>query len=162
VCFLLFLLHTGSVGASNAQTVASVLNAVQIQVLNFVYSKIATALTDRENHRTETMYEDSIIVKIFVFQFVNSYASFFYLAFVAEAFGDCPSDGCMSTLAINLAIIFGSRLVSGNIVELLIPYVLFQFKYRDVMKKTKEIGEMSRPEKEFLLDPVMSCFDSIE
>lgn len=42
---------TPDVGASSAQTVASIANAIQIQVLNFVYSMIATALSERENHR---------------------------------------------------------------------------------------------------------------
>lgn len=97
-------------------------------------------------------YEDSMIMKIFVFQFVNSYASFFYLAFVAEWRGECPESGCMSTLAINLAIIFGSRLVSGNILELLIPYLSYQYKYKAEMAKSE--GKISRPEREFLLDPV--------
>lgn len=45
---------TGSLGASNAQTIASVANAVQIQVLNYVYSFLANALSERENHRTAT------------------------------------------------------------------------------------------------------------
>ena len=39
-----------------------------------------------------------MITKIFLFQFVNSYASFFYLAFIADSLGDCPPDGCMGTL----------------------------------------------------------------
>jgi hypothetical protein len=94
-----------------------------------------------------------MITKIFLFQFVNSYASFFYLAFVAEALGDCPEGGCMSTLTINLAIIFGSRLVTGNLLELLIPYLSYQYKYQQEMKKNTE-GSISRPEREFLLDPV--------
>jgi cytochrome bd-type quinol oxidase subunit 2 len=55
----------------SAQSVASILNALQIQVTNFVYSFIATALTDFENHRTDTEYEDSMVLKIFIFQFVN-------------------------------------------------------------------------------------------
>ena len=93
-----------------------------------------------------------MIMKIFVFQFVNSYASFFYLAFIAEWRGECPESGCMSTLAINLAIIFGSRLVSGNIFELLIPYLSYQYKYKAEMAKSE--GKISRPEREFLLDPV--------
>lgn len=39
------------VGISAAQTIASVANSIQIQVLNLVYSKVATALSERENHR---------------------------------------------------------------------------------------------------------------
>lgn len=45
---------SGSIGDSNAQTVASIANAVQIQVLNYVYSFLANALSERENHRTAT------------------------------------------------------------------------------------------------------------
>ena len=41
----------GDIGTSNAQTVASICNAVQIQVMNYLYSMIARALTERENHR---------------------------------------------------------------------------------------------------------------
>jgi hypothetical protein len=42
---------SGEIGPSNAQTVASISNAVQIQVMNFIYSFIANALSERENHR---------------------------------------------------------------------------------------------------------------
>jgi hypothetical protein len=55
---------------SNAQTVASFVNALQITVFNIIYSYIATALTDRENHRTDTEYEDSMISKLFLFQVI--------------------------------------------------------------------------------------------
>ncbi|RYH21849.1 hypothetical protein EON65_20075 [archaeon] len=46
-----------------------------------------------------------MIAKIFLFQFVNSYSSFFYLAFLAERVGDCPDldqGGCMPALTSNL------------------------------------------------------------
>jgi hypothetical protein len=93
-----------------------------------------------------------MITKIFLFQFVNSYASFFYLAFIAESIGDCPDSGCMGPLAINLAIIFGSRLLTGNLFELLIPYLSYQYKYRTEILFHGD--KISRPEKEFLLDRV--------
>ncbi len=142
-----------NVSESNAQTLASIANAVQIQVMNFIYSFLANALSERENHRTDTQFEDSMITKIFLFQFVNSYASFFYLAFLAKYIdGGCPDNNCMKSLSSNLAIIFGTRLVVGNITELLLPYLNFQYKYR---YQTKAFGgKMSRPEKEFLLEPV--------
>ena len=68
-----------------ASVVASILNAFQIQTMNIIYGSIADALTDRENHRTDTQYEDSLIAKMFLFQFVNSYASLFYVAFIQQA-----------------------------------------------------------------------------
>jgi hypothetical protein len=60
----------------------SVLNAIQIQVLNIVYEKVAITLTKNENYRTDTAFEDALIAKLFSFQFVNSYASFYYIAFI--------------------------------------------------------------------------------
>lgn len=102
---------------------------------------------------TDTQFEDSMISKIFLFQFVNSYASFFYLAFVAKYLeGGCGVSDCMESLAVNLGIIYGSRLITGNLLELLLPYLTFQFKYRT--KILIHGGKISRPEKEFLLDPV--------
>lgn len=46
---------SGDIGASNAQLVASISNAIQIQVMNFIYSFIANALSERENHRWYTV-----------------------------------------------------------------------------------------------------------
>ena len=68
---------------SRAQIVASVINVVQIQVLTFIYDHVAFKLTDLENQRNDVKYEDSMIVKLFLFQFVNNYSSFYFLAFVA-------------------------------------------------------------------------------
>jgi hypothetical protein len=99
-----------------ASSVASLVNAFQIQFMNIVYGQLAVWLTDRENHRcvqprcvcstpilinrTDTHYEDSLIAKLFAFQFVNSYASFFYVAFIKKfTEGSCDADNCMNELA---------------------------------------------------------------
>ena len=143
------------VGDSYAQSIASLANAIQIQVMNYVYNQLANMLSERENHRTATQFEDSMITKIFMFQFVNSFASFFFLAFVAKYIeGGCADGDCMKALSLNLAIIFGTRLVVGNLTEMLIPYLSYQFKYRSQI--LIHGGKMSRPEKEFLLERVSS------
>jgi anoctamin-10 len=64
-----------------------ILNAVQVQVLNEQYKSLALYLNKNENHRTDTEYEDSLILKLFAFQFVNSYAALFYIAFIKEYMG---------------------------------------------------------------------------
>ena len=46
-----------------------------------VYEKLAYILTNWENHRTQTAYDDALIIKLFAFQFVNNYASLIYIAF---------------------------------------------------------------------------------
>jgi len=97
-----------------AGTVASIFNALQIQVLNAVYGDFAAKLNDYENHRTETEYEDSLIVKLFCFTFVNSYAPLFYIAFVKEYIGDSCEGSCMSELAQTVVIIFGTSVAVKN------------------------------------------------
>jgi hypothetical protein len=155
------VLH-GITSDTSAQSIASVLNAIQIQVMNIIYTFIATALTDWENYRTETEYEDSMIIKVFGFQFINSYASFFYLAFAAEYFGECTRSTCMRNLAVNLAIIFGSRLLTNLISENLIPFIIFKYNYNKLLKGFG--GEsIVKPEREFLLnsyDPMLTSIQS--
>ena len=65
-----------------AQWTATACNAVIIQVFNLIYGYVAIWMTNFENHRTLTAYENHLIVKTFLFQFVNSYAVVFYVAFV--------------------------------------------------------------------------------
>lgn len=65
----------------------------------------------------------------------------------------------MEPLAVNLAIIFGSRLITGNFLELLLPYLSYQFKYNAEL--VTRGGKMSRPEREHLLDPYDSRKSSL-
>jgi Calcium-activated chloride channel len=67
------------IGDTNAQTFASIANAVQINLANFLYGNLVIYLNNRENHRTDTQFEDAMITKNFLFQFVNSFTSFFYI-----------------------------------------------------------------------------------
>lgn len=107
--------------------VASTINAVQIMILNTVYSGMAQKLNNFENHRTDTEFEDHLIAKTFLFQFVNSYASLFYVAFIKTTFeGDtCKplGEGCMDELMMGLGIIFVLRLTSGNFFEVGLPWI---------------------------------------
>jgi anoctamin-10 len=97
-------------------------------------------------------YEDSLIVKNFIFLFVNSYASFYYLAFVADFYDDCPPAGCMYSLAINLAVVFGSSLASSCCMQLVLPYL--KYKYQYYFGAAEAGRKRTRPEKEYLLATV--------
>jgi hypothetical protein len=46
-----------------------------------IYSVIAWRLTEAEYPRTEGLFETSFTLKMYIFQFVNYYATLFYLAF---------------------------------------------------------------------------------
>jgi len=135
---------------------ASIANAVQIQVLGGLYKSVAEKLNDRENHRTDAEYENSLIAKQFLFQFCNSYAALFYIAFVKSVIGDvCVADNCVSELFIQLMTIFGIRLVVGNIQEILLPKIITWNKKRVEQKNAAELGgpeiEPSDAEDQFVL-----------
>ncbi|KAL4144975.1 hypothetical protein PRNP1_012649 [Phytophthora ramorum] len=112
---------------------ASTVNAIQIMIMNNVYSTIAEKLNHFENHRTDTEYEDHLIGKTFLFQFVNSYASLFYVAFIktsVEGHDSCKPEGhgCMDELMMGLGIIFILRLTSGNFFEAGLPWIMKKLK----------------------------------
>ena len=83
-----------------------------------LYDKIAVKLTIWENYRTKTEYDDALILKLFAFEFVNSYGSFYYLAFFRNIKLDngffnlgpeyrdrCDDDNCMALLSLQLLIV---------------------------------------------------------
>ena len=156
------LLYRTAVG-SYSSFVASLLNSFTITVFNILYSHVSTKLTDFENHRTDTLYEDSMITKLFMFQFVNSYSSFFYLAFVAPYrphptdddgqegnVGECGYDDCMIPLAINLATVYGMRLTVGNFMEVVLPMIIKHFKdKKEDEDRTSESLAISTGEREY-------------
>jgi hypothetical protein len=147
----------GTVSDENSRSIASLLNAVLIQVLNYLYGELVRVLVDFENHRTETQYEDSTITKIILFQFVNSYASFYYLAFIGQMFGECHANTCMESLSSNLGIVLGTNIA----VSLLIPIIKPTFtSIRFYKKILQEYGNiLIRPEREFYLENVShSCY----
>ena len=57
----------------------ALLNTVQITIFGMIWKKVAKKLNDLENHPTFTAYEDSLILKTFIFQFINNFASLIYI-----------------------------------------------------------------------------------
>lgn len=112
-------------GVALGPIVAGIIMAVQIQVLNALYQDVAVKLNDYENHRTDTQYEDALIGKTFAFQFVNSFANMYYIAFVKPYIADidpCVAS-CLVDLQAALGTIFLTRLATGSILKLFLPYI---------------------------------------
>lgn len=59
---------------------ASIVQAILIQIFTQIYNWMAEALTIAENHKYQESYYDSYLKKMFIFQFVNQYSAFFYVA----------------------------------------------------------------------------------
>lgn len=117
---------------------AALLNLLAINLLKFAYSKLAVWLTDWENPPTRTDYEDSFTWKMYLFQFVNTYASIFYIAFFKSGLvvgtpgrykriggrfrlDGCSEQGCFLELCVQLLIIMVGQQIIGNVTEVVIP-----------------------------------------
>jgi len=65
--------------------------------------------------------------------------------------GECGGPDCMFSLATNLAVIFGTQIVVGNIVKYIIPYFYKRKRSNDFLAKING-GECSDCEMEYLLN----------
>ena len=117
---------------------AAFLNLVAINLMKFVYNKLALWLTNFENPPTRSAYEYSFTWKMYLFQFANTYASVFYIAFfkservigtpgkyerIAEKFrlDGCSEQGCFLELCVQLLILMVGQQIIGIIMEVAIP-----------------------------------------
>ena len=71
---------------------AAALNLVLILILNQIYSRIAYFLTELEMPRTQTEFDNSLTLKMFVLQFINYYSSLLYIAFFKGRFIGTPGE----------------------------------------------------------------------
>lgn len=105
--------------------IVGIINALQIKIFNTVnftqlYKYVATFLSNWENHETFSDYENAMILKLFLFQFVNSYSSLFYIAFAKGSIEGCYEQDCLRELMIQLSMIFFT-MMALNLFELGIP-----------------------------------------
>ena len=73
-------------------TTGATINLILIMFFNFIYESIAVWLTEKELHRTQTDFDDALTLKIYLFQFVNYYASIIYIAFFKGQFLGTPNN----------------------------------------------------------------------
>ncbi|XP_070190756.1 anoctamin-4-like isoform X3 [Littorina saxatilis] len=148
---------------------AALINLLIIIILNIVYGYLAFWLTDWECLRTQSEYDNSITIKLFLLQFVNYFSSIFYIAYFKGRFAgrpgsyktifgarqeECDAGGCLIELCIQLAIIMvGKQLIQNNLIEIVLPKVIKLIK-RKCSKETREQKLARTPwEKDFKLQP---------
>jgi len=173
LAFRLFVQNRNSIGGSVA---GAVVNAITIIFMNQVWKRIALKLTDWENHRTPTEYENALIAKIFAFYFVNSYTSLFYIAFwkgrgrlFGTVFDACKtgrieivtlSSGCMDELTIQLVTILLTNMFIGQAREVGIPFLIGKIKLLLLTKKNKaSMAAIPQWEEESKKGPFPGTFD---
>uniref|UniRef100_A0A8I6A8H8 Anoctamin n=1 Tax=Rattus norvegicus TaxID=10116 RepID=A0A8I6A8H8_RAT len=91
-----------------------VILALLVSVSAEGYKKLAVWLNDMENYRLESTYERHLIIKVVLFQFVNSYLSLFYIGFYLKD---------MDRLKEMLATLLITRQLLQNVREVLQPHL---------------------------------------
>jgi len=107
-----------------------IINAVFVEVMNWGFTNVARWLTDRENHRAYSEYQNHFLAKTVIFKFVNCYFSLYYIAFMKDGHSlfsvpmHCMHGDCMADLGSQLAVFMIIRLTLQNFCELGLPWLL--------------------------------------
>ncbi|KAI1726715.1 calcium-activated chloride channel domain-containing protein [Ditylenchus destructor] len=143
---------------------AAIINLVFILIMNYFYNILALKLTNLECPRTQTDFDNSYALKVFLFQFINFYSSLFYIAFIKGRFSgipeydndrfksevsgirifgqrleECDPSGCMVELVIQLFIIMCGKQIFNGFMELAYPIITNWFrKWRLRLPETKK------------------------
>ncbi|XP_068459931.1 anoctamin-10 [Clinocottus analis] len=98
--------------------VPSVLHIAYTNVLGTVYRTVARSLTEYENHREESAFENHLTAKVLVFTFFNCFAVLFHIAFFKQ---DVP------LLRKRLASLLIVTQLLNQVTEVVIPFLVDRF-----------------------------------
>ncbi|XP_054475746.1 anoctamin-10 [Anoplopoma fimbria] len=98
--------------------VPSVLHILYTNVLATVYRTVAKSLTEYENHREESSFENHLTAKVLVFTFFNCFAVLFHIAFFKQ---DVP------LLRKRLASLLIITQLLNQVTEVVIPFLVDRF-----------------------------------
>uniref|UniRef100_A0A3P8RM99 Anoctamin n=1 Tax=Amphiprion percula TaxID=161767 RepID=A0A3P8RM99_AMPPE len=96
----------------------SVLHIVYTNVLATVYKTVAQSLTEYENHREESAFQNHLTAKVLVFTFFNYFAVLFHIAFFKQ---DVP------LLRKRLASLLIVTQLINQVTEVVIPFLVDRF-----------------------------------
>eukprot|EP00397_Hematodinium_sp_SG-2012_P003524 GEMP01003532.1.p1 GENE.GEMP01003532.1~~GEMP01003532.1.p1 ORF type:complete len:850 (+),score=149.66 GEMP01003532.1:147-2696(+) len=114
---------------SHAQRIGSFVNACQIKVFDFVWARMAVKLCEWENYQTDHEWKEALIWKMFLFRFVNTFNSIFYIAFVQRYVDGCPEENCIPLLRIQIFMVFGMNTML-SIVDIFKPWLVHRWHRR--------------------------------
>ncbi|KAM6895607.1 anoctamin-2b isoform 1-T1 [Xenentodon cancila] len=157
---------------------AVIINLVVILILDEIYGAVAQWLTELEIPKTETNFEERLILKAFLLKFMNAYAPIFYVAFFKGRFvgrpgnyvyvfndyrmEECAPGGCLIELCIQLSIIMlGKQLIQNNIFEIGIPKLKKLIRALKEKESTPKERHEGRPPQQWNLDYALAPFEGL-
>ncbi|XP_036977167.1 anoctamin-4-like [Acanthopagrus latus] len=148
------------------------INFCVIMLLNVLYEKVALLLTNLEQPRTESEWENSFTLKMFLFQFVNLNSSTFYIAFFLGRFTgrpgaylrlinrwkleECHPSGCLIDLCMQMGIIMVLKQTWNNFMELGYPLIQNWWTRRRLRREHGQKAKAGFPqwERDYNLQPM--------
>lgn len=109
--------------------IPSIIYAVVIEIMNLIYRYAAEFLTEWENHRLESSYQNHLVLKVLVFNFFNCFASLFYIAFVMQD---------MVLLRQSLATLLITSQILNQFMEAFLPYWLQRRRNKKMIRRVKK------------------------
>ncbi|XP_071053046.1 anoctamin-10 isoform X1 [Onthophagus taurus] len=100
--------------AAHTIHIPSIVYTGVVYVMNVYYRKLATFLTEWENHRTQSQYDRHRVTKLVLFEFVNNFMSLFYIAFIIQD---------MDMLRTQLATMLIILQAINNLQEAVLPFI---------------------------------------
>ncbi|XP_077455911.1 anoctamin-10 isoform X3 [Stigmatopora argus] len=134
--------------------IPSIIYAMVIEVMNLIYRYAAELLTEWENHRLESSYQNHLVLKVLVFNFLNCFASLFYIAFIMQD---------IVLLRQNLATLLITSQIINQFMEAFLPYWLQRGRNKKIMMELPltEQGTFDDYLELFLLFGYISLFSSV-
>ncbi|XP_067906029.1 anoctamin-10 [Heterodontus francisci] len=92
----------------------SILHTLYVTGMNVLYKTVAKVLTEWENHRLESSFQNHLTIKVLVFRFVNCFAALFYISFYLQD---------LELLRKKLASLLVLTQIISQFIETLVPYL---------------------------------------
>jgi len=126
-------------------TMSSYLLTIQIKVFASMWITLSAHITDYEYHSCEVEFCNALSWKMYMFEFINDFSSFYYIAFfMKEVEGECPPHygTCWNYLTYQMIIVFGIYLIF-TLYDILYPMYIIRAEIAAEVKKLKacQMGE---------------------
>ncbi|XP_034033119.1 anoctamin-10 [Thalassophryne amazonica] len=127
----------------------SILHIAYTNILATVYCMVAQTLTEFENHREESAFQNHLTAKVLVFTFFNYFAVLFHIAF-------CKQD--MPLLRKRLASLLIMSQLVNQVTEVVIPFLVDRLVSAPHRKETEHDPQEDKFRNQFLLPTFPGLF----
>ena len=138
---------------------SSFFNLMIIGVYGQLFERFAVKSSEWENHRTPSAYDNALVAKNFMFQFINNYFVLFYIAYgrevkdpISNAAHPCLGGNCLPELQAQLLVVFTGKTLAKQASQTLKPFFykykkkMSDHKHTQVLTKAVAKGKMLMPD----------------